>query len=178
MKLPPTIQHKLKNIKCLICDVDGVLSDGRLYLTNSGDELKSFHVHDGVGLKLLMQAGIEVAVITTSANQIIENRMHQLGIEHYFCGNINKKNDYQTLKNRLNLSDAQMAYVGDDLPDLPVLEQVGCKFTVANGRAELKTKVDYVTDANGGEGAVREICDLILQSQQCLESALSSYLNA
>lgn len=169
---------KLQSIKCFICDVDGVLSNGLLYLTNNGDEIKTFHVHDGMGLKFLMHAGIEVAVITTSSNQIIDKRMEQLGITNYFCGYRDKRKAYNELKQRLNLEDNQFAYIGDDLPDIAILMQVGFKIAVNDARAEVKNIADYITKKIGGHGAVREVCDLILTSNDLMNNALESYINA
>src|SRR6478672_1332336 len=116
--------EKAKKIKCLICDVDGVLTDGSLYLDNYGNELKAFQVQDGMGLKLLMAAGIEVAVITTSRNAVIDHRMKQLGITHYYKGQVDKRSAYEQLKNTLGFDHEEFAYVGDDLPDLPIIKQV------------------------------------------------------
>ena len=169
--------NMLSQIKCFITDVDGVLSNGLLYLTNNGDEIKTFHVHDGVGLKLLMHANIHVAVITTSKNKIIETRMKQLGIEHYFSGQLDKRNAYQILKQRLNLNDEQFAYIGDDLPDIPILKQVGLKIAVNDARPEVKEISNIITKQVGGHGAVREACDLILKAQNAMQDALASYLN-
>lgn len=174
MSTQPT---SLKNIRCLICDVDGVLSNGLLYLTNRGDEIKTFHVHDGVGLKLLMNADIHVAIITTSCNKIIDKRMEQLNIEHYFSGVLDKRKAYQTLKDRLQLADEQFAYIGDDLPDLPVLKQVGFKVAVANARPEVLAIADFVTKNTGGHGAVREVCDRLLKENEVLMQALERYLS-
>lgn len=168
---------KLKNIKCLIIDIDGVLTDGLLHIANDGNELKTFHVHDGMGLKLLLNAGIVVAVITTSNNEVIDLRMKQLGIQHYYKGELNKAAAYSDLKNTLSLVDSDCAYIGDDLPDICILNQVGMSFTVKNGRPEVKSVVDYVSTKKGGRGAVREICDLILKAQDKLDSALEHYLN-
>lgn len=167
---------KAKNIKCLICDVDGVLTDGLLYLDNFGNELKSFHVQDGIGLKLLMAAGIEVAVITTSKNAVIDHRMEQLGIKHYFKGQIEKTDAYNQLKARLNLSDEEFAYIGDDLPDLAVIRQVGFGVAVANAVNQVKEFTAWQTEKTGGRGAVREVCELILRAQNLLDLALSRYL--
>ncbi|OYV54504.1 MAG: 3-deoxy-D-manno-octulosonate 8-phosphate phosphatase, partial [Legionella sp. 21-45-4] len=114
------ILEKAKHIKCLICDVDGVLTDGLLYLDSFGNELKTFQVSDGVGLKLLMCAGIEVAVITGSTTSVIDHRMQQLSIEHYFKGQLNKLNAYHIIKARLTLEDHEFAYIGDDIQDLAV----------------------------------------------------------
>ena len=168
--------EKAKNIKCLICDVDGVLTDGLLYIDSLGNETKSFNVQDGMGLKLLMAAGIEVAVITTARTGVIEHRMQQLGITHYFKGQVDKRKAYQQLKKNLNLHDEQFAYIGDDLPDLPIIRQVGFGVAVANAVAEVKEFAYWQTKQTGGRGAVRELCDLILHAQNKTELALEGYL--
>lgn len=167
----------LSNIRCFITDVDGVLSNGLLYLANDGNEYKSFHVHDGMGLKLLMHAGLEVAVITTSKNHIIDVRMKQLGIKYYYCGMINKLDAYQSLKQQLLLSDEQFAYIGDDLPDIDILKRVGFSAATRDAVIEVRESVDYVTQAKGGHGAVREVCNMILHAKDSLDEALASYLN-
>lgn len=170
------IIEKAKLISCLICDVDGVLTDGFLHIDNHGNELKSFQVQDGMGLKLLMAAGIQVAVITTSQNAVIDHRMKQLGIQHYYKGQVDKRAAYQQLKQRLNLEDHQFAYVGDDLPDLPLIQQVGLGVAVANAVRQVKEFADWQTELMGGRGAVREVCDLILSAQNKGEMALTGYL--
>ncbi len=170
------IIEKAKKIQCLICDVDGVLTDGRLYIDNYGNELKTFHVHDGVGLKLLMAAGIEVAIITTSRNAVIDHRMQQLGIRHYYMGQLDKRAAYLQLKSQLNLNDEVFAYIGDDLPDLPIIRQVGLGVAVANAVAPVKEFANWHTQLPGGRGAVRELCDLILNAQNKQEEALNQYL--
>lgn len=171
------LKDKLQNIRCLISDVDGVLSNGLLYLSNHGDEIKTFHVHDGVGLKLIMNAKIHVAIITTSKNKIIDNRMQQLNIEHYFSGELDKRNAYNQLKAQLKLKDNQFAYIGDDLPDLPILKQVGFKVAVADARPEVLEIADFITQNKGGHGAVREVCDLLLACNNKQQIALENYLN-
>lgn len=168
--------EKAKKIKCLICDVDGVLSDGLLYLDNHGNELKTFHVQDGMGLKLLMAVGIEVAVITTARNQVVDHRMQQLGVTHYYKGQVDKRDAYQQLKKRLHLTDEQFAYIGDDLPDLPIIQQVGLGVAVANAVSQIKEFADWQTEQRGGHGGVREVCDLILNAQNKAELALTGYL--
>lgn len=168
--------EKAKKIKCLISDVDGVLSDGLLYLDNNGNELKSFHVQDGMGLKLLMAAGIEVAVITTARNAVVDHRMHQLGITHYYKGQVDKRDAYLQLKKTLGLQDEQFAYIGDDLPDLPIIQQVGLGVAVANAVGQVKEFSDWQTEHKGGRGAVRELCDLILNAQNKTDLALAGYL--
>lgn len=169
--------EKAKKIRCLISDVDGVLTDGTLTLDNTGNEFKSFHVHDGVGLKLLMAAGIQVAVITTSQNAVIDYRMQQLGITHYFKGQLNKEAAFERLKQQLGLSNEACAYIGDDLPDLPIIRTVGLGVAVANAVTEVREFADWTTTLPGGHGAVRELCDFILRVNGLQDSALNKYLN-
>lgn len=170
------ILEKAKKIKCVICDIDGVLTDGLIYIDNFGNELKAFHIQDGMGLKLLMAAGIEVAVITTSRNAVIDHRMKQLGIRHYFTGQVDKRAAYQELKSQLHLNDDVFAYIGDDLPDLAIIRQVGLGVAVANAVSQVKEFAVWHTQAHGGRGAVRELCDLILNAQQKHDEALKNYL--
>lgn len=172
------ILEKAKNIKCLICDIDGVLTDGLIYIDNHANEQKAFNIQDGLGLKLLMAAGIEVAVITGSQNDVIEHRMKQLDIRHYFKGQINKQAAFQELKKRLNLDNESFAYVGDDLPDLPIMTQVGLSVAVSNAVRQVKEIASWSTELHGGRGAVREVCDLILTAQNKLDAALEKFLAA
>lgn len=169
--------EKTKNIRCVICDIDGVLTDGRLYLDNFGNELKAFNVQDGMGLKLLMAAGIEVAVITTAQAPLVDHRMKQLGIHLYFKGQVEKETAYQKLKNQLQLPDHAFAYIGDDLPDLPILQKVGLSIAVANAVPQIKECAVWCTQQSGGMGAVREACDFILITQQKYEEALQGYFS-
>ena len=169
--------EKAKRIRCLISDVDGVLTNGLLYLDNAGNELKAFHVQDGMGLKLLMAAGIQVAVITTARNAVIDHRMQQLGIQYYFKGQVDKRLAYQQLKAQLGLKDEAFAYIGDDLPDLAIIRQVGLGIAVANAVKEVKEFAIWQTQAHGGNGAVREVCDFILEAQGQQETALNKYLS-
>lgn len=168
--------EKAKKIKCVICDVDGVLTNGLLHIDNHGNELKSFHVQDGMGLKLLMAAGIEVGVITTSRNAVVDHRMLQLGIKHYYKGQVDKREAYQQIKKALNLQDDQFAYIGDDLPDLAIIQQVGLGVAVGNAVRQVKEFADWQTEQHGGSGAVRELCDLILNAQNKTDMALTGYL--
>jgi 3-deoxy-D-manno-octulosonate 8-phosphate phosphatase (KDO 8-P phosphatase) len=170
--------EKAKKIKCVICDVDGVLTDGSLYLDSMGNELKVFQVIDGVGLKLLMYAGIEVAIITGSITPIIDHRMQQLKIAHYFKGQVNKQIAYDILKSRLNLNDDAFAYIGDDLPDLPIIQQVGLGVAIANAVEQVKAEADMQTQLPGGRGGVREFCDFILHAQDKFDLALDKYLTS
>ena len=173
-----TLLEKAKKIRCLICDIDGVLTDGLLYIDNFGNEQKAFNVQDGMGLKLLMAVGIEVAVITTSQNAVVEHRMQQLGIAHYFKGQVDKQMAYQQLKLRLNIPDEAFAYIGDDLPDLPIIQQVGFGVAVANAVRQVKEFATMHTEQTGGRGAVREVCDFILNAQNKSDEALKGYLTS
>ncbi|KTD06481.1 3-deoxy-D-manno-octulosonate 8-phosphate phosphatase [Legionella gratiana] len=168
--------EQAKNIKCLICDLDGVLTDGFLYIDTHFNELKTFHIHDGVGLKLLMAIGIEVAVITGSCNPLVDHRMQQLGILHYYKDQLDKKEAYNQLKKTLNLKDEQFAYIGDDIPDIPIMQQVGLSVAVADATHLVKEIAMWQTTLPGGRGAVRELCDLILNAQNKMDLAITGYL--
>jgi 3-deoxy-D-manno-octulosonate 8-phosphate phosphatase (KDO 8-P phosphatase) len=168
--------EKARQIKCLICDVDGVLTDGLLYLDSSGNELKTFQVMDGVGLKLLMSIGIEIAVITGSTTDIIDHRMQQLKIKHYFKGQLNKLTAYETLKTRLQLDDHEFAYIGDDIQDLGVIQRVGLGIAIANAVEQVKNTAIWQTQKKGGHGGVREVCDFILNAQDKYALALERYI--
>lgn len=158
-----------KHIKLLICDVDGVFSDGLIYMGNNGEELKTFHTRDGYGVKSLMNAGIEIAIITGRRSQIVENRMSALGIKLIYQGQDDKIKAYQDICTKLNIAAEQTGYIGDDLIDWPVMEQVGLKVCVADGHPLLVKRANYVTSIRGGHGAVREVCDLILQARNELD---------
>lgn len=168
--------EKAQKIQCVICDVDGVLTDARVYIDNFGNEQKIFNLQDGMGLKLLMAAGIEVAVITTSRSELIDHRMKQLGITHYYKGQVEKLTAYETIKSQLQLPDSAFAYVGDDLPDIAIVQRVGLGVAVGNARPQVKEFAAWTTESTGGNGAVREVCDFILNSQHKFDAALQRYL--
>ncbi|HET8848723.1 MAG TPA: 3-deoxy-manno-octulosonate-8-phosphatase KdsC [Marinobacter sp.] len=170
------LREKAAHIRLLALDVDGIMSDGRLYFSANGDELKAFNILDGLGLKQLMKAGITVAVITGRRSPLTEKRMGDLGIHHLMQGREDKKVALQELASTLGIQKEQIAYMGDDLPDLPAITCAGLGLTVPNGYWLVREKADYCTRANGGFGAVREACDLILWAQGALESALKPYL--
>ncbi len=163
--------QKAAQIELVIFDVDGVFSDGRIYLSNSGEELKAFHTRDGFGVKALLNAGLELAVITGRKSTLLENRMSALGVTRVYQGVDNKVVAYKELLQQLNLKPQQVAYIGDDMVDLPVMKQVGFSVCVADGHPYVKQNVDLITYTQGGFGAVRELADLILQSQGLFESA-------
>jgi 3-deoxy-D-manno-octulosonate 8-phosphate phosphatase (KDO 8-P phosphatase) len=154
-----------KQIKLLICDVDGVFSDGRIYMGNNGEELKTFHTRDGYGVKALMNAGIQVAIITGRKSQIVTNRMTALGISLIYQGQDDKVKAYSDICQKLNIAPEQTGYIGDDLIDWPVMELVGLQVCVADGHPLLRQRANLVTTTKGGHGAVREVCDLILEAR-------------
>ncbi|ASU23099.1 3-deoxy-manno-octulosonate-8-phosphatase KdsC [Vibrio qinghaiensis] len=165
-----TILDIAKQIKLLICDVDGVFSDGLVYMGNQGEELKTFHTRDGYGIKSLMNAGIEVAIITGRQSKIVENRMNALGIALIYQGQDDKVKAYQDICRQLNIAPEHTGYIGDDLIDWPVMEKVALKVCVADGHPLLVKRANYVTHIKGGHGAVREVCDLILQARGELDA--------
>ncbi|OOF26666.1 3-deoxy-manno-octulosonate-8-phosphatase KdsC [Salinivibrio sp. IB872] len=160
-----TLFERAATIQLLICDVDGVFSDGRVYMGNQGEELKAFHTRDGYGIKALMNAGIEVAVITGRQSKIVENRMNALGVRHVYQGQSDKLAAYDDLCQQCNVSPEHTAYIGDDLIDWPVMAKVGLAVCVADGHPLLQQRADLVTQIRGGFGAVREVCDLILEAR-------------
>lgn len=168
--------QKAAGIRLIALDVDGVMSDGTLYFSASGDELKGFNILDGLGLKQLMAAGIEVAVITGRRSALTEKRMTDLGIPHLMQGREDKKVALLELAETLGLPASALAYMGDDLPDLPAIRFAGLGITVPNGYWLVREHADYCTRAAGGSGAVREACDLLLSAQGKLAPALAPYL--
>ncbi|NRD75504.1 3-deoxy-manno-octulosonate-8-phosphatase KdsC [Shewanella sp. VB17] len=162
---------KASKIKLLICDVDGVFSDGLVYMSNTGDELKTFHTRDGYGIRSLLTSGISVAIITGRKSKIVEERMSALGISHIYQGIDDKLVPYQALLSLHNVTPEEVAYIGDDMVDLPVMKQVGLSVCVADGHPYVKQNVDFITHIIGGHGALRELTDLLLLSQNKFETA-------
>lgn len=160
------------NIKLLLLDVDGVLTDGRLYFSNSGEESKAFHSLDGQGIKMLMSIGVGVGIISGRKSKLLEKRAAELGIELLYQGREDKLNALNEICDNTKIESQYICYAGDDLPDLPVLNTVGLSFSVPGGHSSIKASVDAVTDTPGGEGAVREITDYLLQAQGKLDAFL------
>ena len=161
--LTDEVRARLARVKLLALDVDGVLTDGSLYYTERGEEIKKFHVRDGQGIKLVQQAGIEVALMSGNASAAVQQRARVLGITYVFLGIDDKLATLTAFCTRLGLSLAQVAYVGDDVNDLPTLHAVGCPCTVADAMSANRACAFYITSLPGGHGAVREICDLLVQ---------------
>ena len=153
----------MKNIKLFCMDVDGVLTDGGMYYSENGDELKKFNARDGHGLQLLRDAGIKTAIITNENTKIIERRAQKLKIDEVHQGAGDKGKVIEELSSRLGISLAQIAYVGDDLNDLGAMEKVGLPIAVADAQKSVKSAAQHVTSAKGGEGAVREAAEFILE---------------
>jgi 3-deoxy-D-manno-octulosonate 8-phosphate phosphatase (KDO 8-P phosphatase) len=169
-------QAKAAKLKLMAFDVDGVLTDGTLFFTAQGDEIKAFSSLDGHGLKMLAEAGIEVAIITGRSSRMVELRAANLGIAHLFQGVDDKRAVMRLLREQLGVSAEQSGYMGDDVVDLPILRDCGFSASVADGHAFVHQHVDYVAKNGGGRGAVRELCDFILTAQGKLDAMLDSYL--
>ena len=157
-------------------DVDGVLTDGTLYFSSQGDEMKAFSSLDGHGLKMLQRAGVEVAIISGRSSRALELRARNLGVEELRMGVADKRGLLTELAARRRVDLSQTGYMGDDVVDLPILRACGFSATVADGHNEVLARVDYVATRGGGRGAVREVCDLILRAQGKWDAAMAEYL--
>ncbi|PCH84067.1 MAG: 3-deoxy-D-manno-octulosonate 8-phosphate phosphatase [Piscirickettsiaceae bacterium] len=178
MKLSDDFIHRAKNIKCVIFDVDGVLTDGRLFFDLKGNEYKSFHAQDGQGLKLLQQQGISVAIISGRSSPIVTARMTSLGILHVYQGQENKMAAFNDLINKLNISPSQVAHVGDDLPDLALMNRSGLAIAVNDANPSILPYTQGQTTRDGGAGAAREVCDAILTAKGLLADAIQPFMDA
>jgi 3-deoxy-D-manno-octulosonate 8-phosphate phosphatase (KDO 8-P phosphatase) len=167
--------EKARNIKLVIFDIDGVFTNGKIYIDDEGIETKAFHVLDGLGIKLLQQAGIEIAIISGRDAKGVEIRMAQLGVQHIFQGCVNKIPVYEKLLQITGFSVQETAYMGDDLPDIPLLKRVGLAVTVPHAVKEVLDCVPFVTKAKGGKGAVREMAEALLCAQGKWEGILKQY---
>lgn len=170
------IIERAKNIAMLILDVDGVLSDGRIYINAQGEESKSFHTLDGHGIKMLQQVGIPTAIITGRDAPSVAFRVRQLGIEHYMAGIGDKKTAFAQLLQKTALRAEQCAYVGDDVVDLPVMTRVGLSIAPPEAHAFVLQHAHHQTIAHAGKGAVREVCDLLLYAQGHYHPLMQDYL--
>ena len=166
---------RARRVRLLTCDVDGVLTDGRIFYCDDGSEIKAFSCLDGLGIKLLQEAGGVVAWITGSSAPAVTIRARALGVAHVVLGAANKLEPWEQLRRQLGFTPEQCSHIGDDLPDLPILVRCGFAVTVPNSPALLSQHAHYVTRAQGGGGAVRELCELILSAQGELETRLKVY---
>lgn len=172
------MNEKLAAVRLLLLDVDGVMTDGRIIYDQQGNELKAFDVKDGHGLKMLQRTGIQVGIITGRSSLVVSRRAQELGINILYQGAKIKLDPYLEILAQTGLQDAQIAYVGDDLVDLPILRRVGFSATVPDAAPQLLEHVDYVTSRAGGRGAVREICDLLMQATGCWQEQTARYFSS
>jgi YrbI family 3-deoxy-D-manno-octulosonate 8-phosphate phosphatase len=159
------LKRKLEKIKILVMDVDGTLTDGTVFYSARGEEMKRFSLRDGMGIELLRKADIESAILTSETSAIVEQRAKKLKIKHVLPGSRNKKNDLENLAKNLSLSLEEIAYIGDDVNDIYAMQISGVSACPADAAEEVKRVVDYRCKANAGYGAVREFCELILVNQ-------------
>ena len=168
--------QRAKAVRLAIFDVDGVLTDGRLYFLADGSEFKTFNTLDGHGIKMLIASGVQTAIISGRSSPVVERRAANLGIQHLIQGREDKLVVLEQLLGELGLGYEEVAYLGDDLPDLPVIRRVGLGMAVASADAFVRQHAAAVTQARGGEGAAREFCELIMRAQGTLEAAQAAYL--
>ncbi|OJU82879.1 MAG: 3-deoxy-D-manno-octulosonate 8-phosphate phosphatase [Acinetobacter sp. 39-4] len=172
-----SLLEKAKDIKALVLDVDGILSDGFVTFTNLGDEIKSFDIRDGLGMKLVQKAGVKVIIITGRQSHIVEKRMADLQVDLVYQGREDKGKALTEACKILDIKPEDCLYMGDDWPDLSAFKIAGLKITVPNGHEEVRNRADLITQAMGGRGAVREACDLLLKSKGVYQRFLMEYLN-
>ena len=171
-----SLDEKILPLKALLMDVDGVLTDGRVIIDSNGVESKQFDVRDGHGLKMLQRSGLTLGLLTGRRSPVVTRRAAELGIRIVFQRCHDKLLAYEQIKQQLKFADYEIAYIGDDVIDLPVLRRVGFAATVADADSELAAHVDWRSSKSGGRGAVRELCQLIMQTQGTWDAALSRYL--
>ncbi len=170
------VSQKAAGIKLVIFDVDGVLTDGGLFLGDDGQEYKAFHSRDGHGMVMLMKSGVEIGIITGRTSDVVRIRMQSLGIRHVYQGQRDKLPAYEKLKQELGFTDEQIAYVGDDVVDLPTMCRVGLAIAVQDAHPLVKQHAHWQTAHGGGRGAGRDVCEMILEAQGKLQPMLESYL--
>ena len=171
------ILERAKNIELVIFDVDGVMTDGSLFFGDDGQEYKAFNSLDGHGMRMLLEGGIQVAIITGRKSNVVEHRMQDLGVSLIYQGYRDKLPAFKALLKEVNLNAAQVAYVGDDVVDLPIMSQVGFAIAVQSAHAYVKQHSHWITDRAGGRGAVRDVCELMLEARGTLADTLASYLH-
>ena len=173
--LDEELVKKIKPVTFLILDVDGVLTDGKIIIDDLGNETKHFNVRDGHGLKMLMRTGIEVVLITGRTSKVVEHRARELGIKEIYQGSKNKVENLEEILRTKKISGEQVAYVGDDIVDIPVFRRVGFSVAVEDASEYAKESADYITEGKGGQGAVRELCEIILKIQGKWDDIVSRY---
>ncbi len=172
------VMQRAARVRLVVFDVDGVLTDGGLFIDTEGREHKVFHSRDGHGMKMLQQSGVAIAIITGRSSPAVAHRMASLGIEHVYQGQQDKLPAFRALLQSLSLSEAQTAYVGDDVVDLPVMRRAGLAVAVQDAHELVKRHAHWITAHEGGRGAARDVCELIMEAQGHLEAALGAYLES
>ena len=170
------ILAKAAQIKLVVFDVDGVLTDGSLFVGDDGQEYKAFHSRDGLGMKMLRKSGVEIGIITARTSEVVKHRMQNLDIQHVYQGRLEKLPALKELLAKLELAFEQTAYVGDDVVDLPVMRQVGLAIAVQDAHPLAKQHAHWQTPHGGGRGAARDVCELIMEAQNTLDTQLESFL--
>ncbi len=170
------ILQKAAQIELVIFDVDGVLTDGSLFFGDDGQEYKAFHSRDGHGMKMLRASGVEVGIITGRTSQVVTHRMTNLGIEHVYQGKVEKLPAFEALIAKLQLTPAQVAYVGDDVVDLPIMLRVGLAVAVADAHPLVLKHAHWHTPHGGGRGAARDVCELIMEARGTLDAQMQPFL--
>ncbi|NNC67822.1 MAG: HAD family hydrolase [Gammaproteobacteria bacterium] len=173
MNIDEKVIERAKSIRLALFDVDGVFTDGNIHIDSQGKEIKTFNTLDGHGIRLLQHYGIQVGVITGRRSEALDHRMRDLDIEHLYQGSIDKYAVFQQLLSKLNLAPEQASFAGDDIVDLQVMSHCGLAIAVANAHDFVKKHAHWETSATGGQGAVREICELLLESQGLLQEAFT-----
>ena len=175
--VPADIVERAASVRLAVFDVDGVLTDGRVILGDDGFEYKAFHTHDGHGLRMLQDSGIEVAIITGRTSVVVSRRAEELRVRHLMQGRRDKRPALEELAARLGVPLAATAYVGDDLVDLPAMRAAGLGVAVASATAPVRAHAHHVTRRGGGDGAAREVCELLMAARGTLEHACAPYLD-
>lgn len=171
------ILEKASQIKLVVFDVDGVLTDGSLFVGDDGEEYKAFYSRDGLGMKMLLATGVEIAVITARTSNVVIHRMESLGIKHIYQGRLEKLPAFETILQELDIRAEHAAYVGDDVIDLPVMQRTGLAIAVHDAHPFVKQHAHWQTPNKGGHGAARDVCELIMQAQDTLAQQFQKFLN-
>ena len=174
--MTPEVTRRAQRVRLALFDVDGVMTDGTLFIGASGESFKAFNILDGLGLKLLRGSGVATGIITGRASAAVEARVAELAIDHCITGADDKLRAYTGLCEALGLDDTEVFYMGDDLPDLPVLRRCGLAFCPPEAVAQIREQAHFITHAGGGKGAVREACELLMQAQGNWDTRMQGYL--
>lgn len=170
------LKTRFKNIKLLVLDVDGVMTNGGLTIGDDGQEYKTFHAHDGLGMKLLKASGVELAIITGRTSNVVKKRAESTGVAHFYQGAEDKLAAFNDLVQKSGLQASQCAFMGDDVVDLPPMLKCGLALAVPDSPALVLTHAHYITKKAGGHGAVREVCELLMQAQGTFDAQMAQFL--